>query len=99
MVDSELAQFQRRLRDELPRLSQRYEVASLKLFGSRVRQDHRPDSDLDVLVEFRRVPGLFRFVELENHLSEVLGVRVDLVMTEALKPRIRERVLHEVVSV
>ena len=99
MVDSDLSQFQRRLREELPLLSQRYDVASLSLFGSRVRQEHRPDSDLDVLVNFRRVPGLFRFIELENHLSEVLGVKVDLVMTEALKPRIRERVLHEVVSV
>lgn len=99
MVDSDLSQIQRRLREELPLLSQRFDVDSLRLFGSRVRQEHRPDSDLDVLVNFRRVPGLFRFVELENHLSEVLGVKVDLVMTEALKPRIRERILHEVVSV
>ena len=84
------------LRQHLPRLEERYGVASLGLFGSYVRHEAGRKSDLDVLVRFRQVPGLIRFIELENYLSDLLGVRVDLVMAEALKPGIGQRVLAEV---
>jgi uncharacterized protein len=77
-------------------LQERYDVASLGPFGSYVRGEARPESDLDILVRFRRTPGLIRFVELENCLSDLLGVSVDLVMAEALKPNIGRRVLAEV---
>jgi predicted nucleotidyltransferase len=83
----------------LPRLAEQYGVTSLGLFGSYVRGEQRPDSDLDVLVRFQRTPGLLGFIALENHLSDLLGVRVDLVMADALKPRISRRVLAEVVPV
>lgn len=68
----------------------------LGLFGSYVRGEQRKRSDLDVLVEFVRVPGMFRFLELERELSSLLGVRVDLVEKEALKPAIGGRILQEV---
>jgi len=84
------------LRQQLPLLEQRYGVASPGLFGSYVRRETGPKSDLDVLVRFHRTPGLIRFIELENYLSDLLGVRVDLVMAEALKPGIGQRVLAEV---
>jgi predicted nucleotidyltransferase len=87
------------LRQELPALAERFGVASLRLFGSFVRRENRPDSDLDVLVSFVDPPGLLGFVELENHLSDLLGVKVDLVMREALKPHLGQRVLAEVVPV
>lgn len=91
--------YQRRLREEMPALAARYQVASLGLFGSYLHGTQRPDSDLDVLVSFRETPTLLRLVELENHLSDLLGVKVDLVLREALKPRIGARVLQEVVPV
>lgn len=87
------------LRQHLPLLAERYSVSSLGLFGSHVRGEARPDSDLDILVRFHRTPGLFRFIELENHLSDLLGLRVDLVMADALKPNIGKRVLAEVMPV
>ena len=87
------------LRQELPTLTHRYHVASLGLFGSYVRQENRPDSDLDVLVTFSETPSLLRLIELEDHLSDILGVKVDLVMRDALKPEIGRRVLAEVVPV
>lgn len=55
-----------------------------------------PDSDLDVLVTFRETPGLLRFVDLEDTLSDLLGVPVDLVVEDALKLRIGDRVRREV---
>ncbi|MBI4663769.1 MAG: nucleotidyltransferase family protein [Verrucomicrobia bacterium] len=72
----------------LPDLRAKYGVSNLSVFGSFVRGDAGPGSDVDLLVEFDRVPGLFKFVELEDELSAMLGVKVDLVMKTALRPRI-----------
>lgn len=72
---------------------------SLEVFGSFVRNEQNPASDLDLLVTFGKTPGLLEFVSLENHLSDLLGVRVDLVMKKALKPRIGANILREAVPV
>ena len=80
-------------------LEHRYHVSSLGLFGSRLRGDYQEDSDLDVLVTFSSTPGLLQFSGLQCHLSDLLGVKVDLVMRDALKPGIGERILKEVVPV
>lgn len=76
----------------------RYRIRSLGVFGSRVRGDARPDSDVDVLVDFDRAPTFFEFVRLEDELSRLLGLRVDLVMRRALHPELVEQILAEVVS-
>jgi len=64
------------------------------LFGSVLRDDFRPDSDIDVLVTFEpgQVIGL-RIVDIEEELGQLLGRRVDLVSEKYLNPRIRNRVL------
>ncbi|MDP6776145.1 MAG: nucleotidyltransferase family protein [Candidatus Latescibacteria bacterium] len=95
----DIAALREKLRQQLPLLSTRYGVRSLAIFGSYVRRQEHEGSDLDVLVEFRKVPGLLTFVELENHLGDLLGVKVDLVMKQALKPRIGQRILEEMVPV
>ena len=93
------SRYQRLLREQLPFLAERYHVASLGLFGSYLRGTQRPDSDLDVLVTFDRAPSLLGLIELEQYLSDRLGVRVDLVPRTALKPHIGARILEEVVPV
>ena len=80
-----------------PTLRDRYNVESMGIFGSYVRGAQKKKSDPDVLVEFYRTIDLFTFVELEDFLSEVLGVKVDLVMKSTLKPRIKDRLLKEAV--
>ncbi len=85
------------LRQQLPSLAERYHVESLGVFGSYVRREQRPDSDLDLLVTFYEPLSLLEFIELENYLTDVLGVKVDLVMKDALKPRIGSHILNEVV--
>lgn len=87
-----------RLRRELPRLRQDYAVRSLGLFGSYVRGEQRKGSDLDILVEFSKVPGMLKFLDMERDLSQLLGVAVDLVQKEALKPAIGKRIAGEVVQ-
>ena len=84
------------LREILPFLKERYQVESLGVFGSFVRDDQRTESDLDLLVSFRRTPSLLQFIELENYLSDLLGIRVDLVMKDTLKRRIGKRILQDV---
>ena len=86
------------IREHLPELTDRYGVESLGIFGSLVRGEQREDSDLDILVEFSRTPGLFDFVALKIELTELLEADVDLVMKRALKPHIGERILKEVVQ-
>ena len=94
----EAERYREQLRAMLPELAERFGVSELGLFGSRVRGDHRPDSDLDVLVSFR--PGafvsLFTLVELEDSLADRLGVKVDLSIKDSLKPYIGRRILAEV---
>lgn len=94
-----LAQLMQILHEQLPLLAAQYRVESLGVFGSYVRDEQSPSSDLDLLVVFHEPPSLLRFIELENYLSDLLGVKVDLVMKDALKPRIGERILNEVVTV
>ena len=84
------------LRETLPFLRERYKVDSIGIFGSFVRNEQREESDLDLLVSFRKAPSLLQFIELENYLSDLLGVRVDLVMKDTLKRRVGKRILREV---
>jgi len=79
----------------LERLQQRFNLAAVVVIGSRARGDHWQHSDLDLLVTFDEPPSLFRYVALENRLSDVLGVKVDLVMKDSLKPTIAKHILEE----
>jgi uncharacterized protein len=86
------------LRTALPDLRQQWPIRKLALFGSRVRDDARPDSDLDVLVEFSGPVALSSFLALEEKLAAITGLRVDLVTAASLKPYIGERVRAEAVA-
>lgn len=86
------------LRQHLPELKDEYSVSYIGIFGSYIRGEQTKDSDLDILIQFEKTPGLLKYIELENYLSDLLGVKVDLVMKSALKPNIGKRILNEVVA-
>lgn len=93
----DIARLRLTIRQHLPELKQRYHVASLGIFGSYVRGEQRPGSDLDLLVGFDNPHlSLLKLIEMENYLTDLLGVKVDLVEKSGLKPRIGERILREV---
>jgi uncharacterized protein len=87
------------LRQQIPMLAERYSVDTLEVFGSYVRSEQKKDSDLDILVTFREVPSLLTFIAMENYLSDVLSVKVDLVMKDSLKPKIGGQILREAIPV
>jgi len=96
MSDTALSRVRSILREAMPELEQEFGVESLAVFGSVARGDAEASSDVDLLVRFRgEPPGLFEYVRLERHLSELLDRSVDLVMESALKPRLRDRILAE----
>jgi predicted nucleotidyltransferase len=86
------------LRQHLPEIKEKYSVSYLGVFGSYIRGEQTNESDLDVLVEFDEAPGLFEYIELEYYLSDLLGVKVDLVTRTGLKPNIGKHILNEVIS-
>lgn len=81
------------------KLEDEYFVREIALFGSYVAGDQSAESDLDILVDFSRPIGLFRFIELEELLTETLDIKVDLVSKKALKPRIGRNILKEMVPI
>jgi len=82
-------------------LREKYKVKEIGIFGSFIRGEQKKNSDVDVLVEFEKSASLslLDFIRLENYLSDVLGIKVDLVEKHTLKPRIGKHVLEEVVTV
>jgi predicted nucleotidyltransferase len=87
------------LHQQIPILAERYSVEKLEVFGSYVRSEQKRDSDLDVLVTFKEDPSLLTYIAIENYLSDLLGIKVDLVMKDSLKPKIGERILSAAIPV
>lgn len=84
------------IKNNIPYLKQKYGVKKIGLFGSFVRNDETINSDVDILVEFERSIG-WDFFDLQDFLELKLGTKVDLVTPLALKPRMKDKVLKEVV--
>jgi predicted nucleotidyltransferase len=98
-IDKALRNIRKELHKQLLFLSERYQVKTLAVFGSYLHGEQNENSDLDLLVTFEETPGLLKFIELENYLTDLLGMKVDLVMPSALKPRIGKRILKEATPV
>lgn len=95
----QLEQIKQKLSQNLTYLKQHYSVTRLGIFGSYIRDEATENSDLDILVEFepQATFGLLTFCELENYLSELLSLKVDLVMKDGLKLYLSQNILQEVV--
>jgi predicted nucleotidyltransferase len=86
------------LQAEKPYLVEKYEVTEIGVFGSYVRGEQRPDSDVDILIELEDPPriSLMGLVNLENYLSDLLGTKVQVAIKKNLKPRLSPYILQEV---
>jgi predicted nucleotidyltransferase len=72
------------LREELPRLSSQYNVKKIGLFGSYSRNQHHPESDVDIVVEFIKPIGL-KFIDLADDLEKILGCPADILTTDGIR--------------
>lgn len=85
-------------KEAIAEFCEKHRIRKLSVFGSALRDDFRPDSDIDVLVEFdpSHVPGFLRLFEMEEELSRIIGGRkVDMVTWKFLNHRIRDAVLAQ----
>jgi hypothetical protein len=81
-----------------PILKKRFGVAKIGIFGSFARGEERPESDVDVLVTFRKGKETFNnYMDCKFYLEDLFGRKVDLVMKGALKKRLKPQILDEVV--
>lgn len=78
-------------------LRERFKVKELGVFGSYVRGEEKEASDIDILVEFEEPVSLLGLVSLENHLSDLFGLKVDLVPKREIRPELKEKIIKEVV--
>jgi predicted nucleotidyltransferase len=79
----------------LEKVCRRNGVSKLSVFGSFARGQDRPDSDIDLLVEFSTEKGLLDLVALQRQLSEILGRKVDLLTEQSISPYIRDAVKRD----
>ena len=90
------ADIEKILKSNLESLKKDYNLNSVGIFGSYLRGEQKTNSDLDILVDFKKPISLIKFIKLENDLSRIIGIKVDLVMKNALKPAIGKRILEEI---
>jgi predicted nucleotidyltransferase len=77
-----------------------FDPLKIGIFGSFARGDNKKGSDIDILVEFKNSPTLLTLIKLENDLSEILGIKVDLVTTGALKnKRIKKSIKKDLIKI
>ncbi len=91
-----LSEIREILKDNKDALNEQFGVSQIGLFGSYARGEQNPESDLDILVDFDEPVGLFKFMDLNDQLEKLTGMKVDLVTRGALKPYIGKRILSEV---
>jgi uncharacterized protein len=86
------------LRQTLPDLKKLFGVAKIGIFGSYIRGEERPDSDVDLLVLFRKGEETFdNYMDCKFYLEDLFGCKVDLVMKGAIKKRLKPYIIREVV--
>ena len=81
-------------KDELRR---RYAVKEMGIFGSYVREEQEKESDVDILIDFEKPVSLLRVVSLENYLSDLLGLKADVVPKEDVRPELKDEIFEEAV--
>ena len=80
-------------------LKNKYDVKEIGIFGSYVNGNFNKESDVDILVEFSKPVGLIKFIKLEEYLKDLIGIKVDLVLREGIKPALRSNILKQAVYV
>lgn len=87
------------LADHRNELRQEHKIKKMGIFGSYIRGEQKKKSDIDILVEFSGAVSLLDWIGAENYLTDILGIKVDLVPKEDIRPELKKRILKEVVYI
>lgn len=90
-----------KLEEIKPTLYNKFYIKNLGLFGSYVRGENSPSSDIDILIEYdeSKAFSLFTIIELEDFLTKLFNIKVDLVNKKSIKPALKENILKEVIFI
>ena len=88
-----------KLKELKPELEKYYNVTELGVFGSFVRDEQTPDSDIDILIDYQEGTSILTLGGLQYRLSELFNKKVDIVMKKTLRKRIGKQILSEVIYV
>lgn len=86
------------LKNHKEELQKKYGIKEIGLFGSFVRGEETDKSDVDILVEFKTPVGLLMVSSLENYLSDLLGIKADVVRKRSIKRELKDNILKEVIN-
>ena len=92
-----LSEIKRILISHRRKIEQKYGVKEIGIFGSYARGDTTETSDVDILVEFRKPVGLLKIMNLQNYLSDILGIKVDIVVKESIREELKDNILKEAI--
>jgi predicted nucleotidyltransferase len=93
-----LEEIRKTIRTHEQELREQFAVRKLAIFGSYSRGDQNESSDLDLLVEFEKPVSLLSLVSLENRLGDIIGIKVDVVPQEDVRPELRDEILSEAIT-
>ena len=80
-------------------LEDKFNVKNIAVFGSYVRDEQKEGSDIDILVEFFKSVSLLHIVSLENYLSDIIGIKVDVIPKKNVRKELKEAILKEAIPV
>lgn len=80
-------------------ICENYQITEIAIFGSYARGEETEASDIDILVDYETAPTFIMLVELRDYLTQLFGLKVDIVTKNGLKPRIRDRILGEAIYI
>ena len=81
--------------DEIRNIASRYGINNIRVFGSIARQEEKPESDVDLLVDCQEDCSLFDVIALKDYLEKILGRKIDIVTEESIHWYIRDKILSE----
>jgi len=84
---------------EKEKLLRGYKIKNIGIFGSYAKNSAKEKSDIDLIVEFEETVSLLGVIKAENYLTELLGIRVDLVPKEDIRKELKETILKEVIYI
>jgi predicted nucleotidyltransferase len=80
-------------------LEEKYKIKSIALFGSYIRNEQTENSDVDLLVEYTETVGLLNIAATENYLSDILGVKADIVPKKSVRKELKDVIFNEAVQI